>query len=257
MVRNLLGRVAIAAGGGYAAREAVRVLSLVPGTERFGRHNRRGRRVSLVGGPALTVGATAAGVAGAGAVSGSVAAAALVAGLGSGLVGGYDDLVGARPRRVTSGLVKVVGVGVAALVAAALLPDPARRTVAGRAVDVALAAGVIGGTANLVGLLDVRPGRALEASLVLGVPLAASVRRDDVAKSAAGLAAGVTGAAGGLLPADLDEEVMLGDAGANALGALLGVAYAARTGRAGRLAALVALAALTIGRTLENGTSRR
>ena len=38
---------------------------------------------------------------------------------------------------------------------------------------------------------------------------------------------------------------MLGDAGANALGALLGVALAARTGPAGRAAALAGLVALT------------
>ena len=38
---------------------------------------------------------------------------------------------------------------------------------------------------------------------------------------------------------------MLGDAGANALGALLGVALAARTGTAGRFVALTALAGLT------------
>jgi UDP-N-acetylmuramyl pentapeptide phosphotransferase/UDP-N-acetylglucosamine-1-phosphate transferase len=173
-------------------------------------------------------------------------AAAAVAGLGAGAVGFYDDLVGGRPEhaakgfrghlgalkegRVTSGLVKIAGVGAAGVVAAALLP---RR----RAVDVLLGAGVIAGAANLFNLLDLRPGRAIKAGMLVGAPLAVGRR--------GGAAAGALGAAGALLAADLGEEIMLGDAGANALGAVLGTAYVARTGTWGRLAALAGLVALT------------
>jgi hypothetical protein len=137
---------------------------------------------------------------------------------------------------VTSGLVKIAGVGAAALAASALLGSDRQRSPGG-VVDVLLGAGVIAGTANLLNLLDLRPGRALKAGTLIGAPLAVG--------RGGGVAAGTLGAASALLPADLDEEIMLGDAGANALGALLGVALAARTGTTGRAVALAVLAALT------------
>jgi UDP-N-acetylmuramyl pentapeptide phosphotransferase/UDP-N-acetylglucosamine-1-phosphate transferase len=240
---------------------ALRAVSAGPWAPALRRTNFRGRTVTLAAGPALTA-AAAAGAA-VGAPSRPAAAAALVAGLSSGAVGLYDDVVGARPEqrsakgfaghltalrqgRVTSGLVKIVGVGAAGVAAAALLAgDPAVRAHPGRrrggrvaaVVDVLLGAGVVAGTANLVNLLDLRPGRALKAGVLLGAPL--------LPGPAGGLAAGPVGAAAALLPADLDERVMLGDSGANALGALLGVALAARTGPVGRAALLTGIAALT------------
>ncbi|MEV8517523.1 hypothetical protein [Dactylosporangium sp. NPDC051484] len=218
--------------GGAVARAALRALRDNPALERT---NFRGRTVSLAGGPALALGATAGAIV----HRPEHAAATAIAGLGAGAVGLYDDLVGTRPEhaakgfrghlgalrqgRVTSGLVKIAGVGAAGLAAAALLPRK-------RGIDVLLGAGVIAGAANLFNLLDLRPGRALKAGLAAGTPLGAS---------------GPLGAAGALLPADLDEQIMLGDAGANALGALLGTAYTARTGTFGRLAALAGIVALT------------
>lgn len=232
-----------------------------PQAGRLRRTNFHGRTVSLAGGPALAAGATIGAVLGA--PGPAAAAAAFTAGTVAGAVGCYDDLVGDRPEqraakgfaghvaalregRITSGLVKVAGVGGAALVAAGLLAaDPRvrahpRRRAAGlgrRSVDVLLGAGVIAGTANLVNLFDLRPGRALKAGAILGVPLAVT--------GAAGLVAGPLGAGAALLPADLGEEIMMGDSGANALGALLGVALAARTGPRGRAAAFAVLVALT------------
>jgi UDP-N-acetylmuramyl pentapeptide phosphotransferase/UDP-N-acetylglucosamine-1-phosphate transferase len=268
-----LGRRLLAAGtGALAAHQALGAVTSAVAPATLARTNYRGRTVTLAGGPALAVGATTA--AAAGTSDPRTRAAVLVAGLGAGTVGGYDDLVGMRPEqkakgfrghlaalsqgRVTSGLVKIAGVGASALVASALIGAPAGRprkigttsrkllpqrvpetTVSRKLWHIALGAGVIAGTANLVNLLDLRPGRAIKAGLLAGAPLAAG------SDAAGGIAAGTVGAAAALLPADLNEEIMLGDAGANALGALLGVALAARTGTVGRAVLLAGLAALT------------
>ncbi len=249
--RTLL-RLTLAGLGGYGARVALRTLAAQPRAAALDRTNFRGRSVTLAGGPALAVAATASAALGAGSLP--AAAAALTAGLGSGAVGLYDDVVGARPEqksakgfrghlgalrrgRVTAGLVKIAGVGAAGLAASALLSAERNRRGAARIVDVALGAGLIAGTANLVNLLDLRPGRALKAGVLLGAPLSLGSR--------GGLAAGPTGAAAALLPADLGEEIMVGDAGANALGALLGVALAARTGPVLRAVLLAGVAGLT------------
>ncbi|MDT5035332.1 MAG: hypothetical protein QOE03_517 [Micromonosporaceae bacterium] len=278
MARSPVGRLVVAGLGALAARQALaatrwaatrsaatRSAAETAAGGPLTRTNYRGRTVSLAGGPALALGATAAAAAGAGGpvrggTGGRLRAAVMVAGTGAGLVGFYDDLVGGRPGhaakgfrghltalaqgRVTSGLIKVVGVGASGLAAAALLDvgGPVRRG-RGRgvrmAVDVLLGAGVIAGTANLLNLLDLRPGRALKAGLLVATPIAAASGRG------AGIAAGAAGAAAGLLPADLDEKIMLGDAGANTLGALLGTALAAGTGTAGRAVLFAGLAALT------------
>jgi UDP-N-acetylmuramyl pentapeptide phosphotransferase/UDP-N-acetylglucosamine-1-phosphate transferase len=213
------------------------------------RMNYAGRPVTLLGGPALAVSATATAVLGA--PSGSRGAAAVV-GAVSGLVGGYDDLAGARPEqahdkgmaghlaalragRVSAGAVKVAGIGAAAAVAAVL-------TRSGRGpsalVDGVLTTGLVAGTANLVNLLDLRPGRAGKAAAMAA---AATVRGP-----AGGLVAGPLGATLAVLPDDLGERVMLGDSGANAVGALLGLRLASIPGRAPRAGLLAAVVALTL-----------
>lgn len=256
-----LGRLLAVGAGALAARYVLREVRSSPSAPSLERTNFRGRTVTLAAGPALAVGAATAGALGAG--SAPAGAAALLAGVGAGSVGLYDDIVGARPDqkaakgfaghlaalregRVTAGLVKIVGVGAAGLGAAALLaadkrvaahPRRQRAGAFGRGLDVLLGAGVVAGTANLVNLLDLRPGRALKSGMLLGAPLATGPY--------GGIAAGAVGAAAGLVREDLDERVMLGDSGANALGALLGVSLAARTGPLGRAGVLAVLAALT------------
>ncbi|WAZ20757.1 hypothetical protein STRCI_001893 [Streptomyces cinnabarinus] len=199
------------------------------------RVNHAGRTVDLHAGPAGAV-ASAIGI---GQLKPGVGAAVLVAGA----CGAYDDVVGAGdPRRgfrahlsalrdgeVTSGAVKLFGVGAAGMFAGALLKE--------RAVDRLLAGVVVAGTAHFVNLVDVRPGRAVGAVLVLGVP---GLLRGGAARE---LSAAAMGAAAAVLPDDLGERSMLGDTGAHALGAALGAAIVAGNGRAG----LVAHAAAVVG----------
>lgn len=236
-----------AAVGGAVAAAALRLLRAHPpgGATQWDRTNHAGGTVTLLEGPAYAAGAAAAaGLLGAG--PGPVVATVGAAGLGA-----LDDLrgdsgskglkghLGALARgEVTTGAVKVVGLAVTGLAAAALVDRRTDR----RAVDTVLGGAVVAGTANLVNLLDLRPGRALKATVLLAA--ATSTPGGSVAARAAAGAAG--GAAVGVLRADLAGEAMLGDTGANAAGALLGTALVQRTGLRGRLAALAVLTGLTL-----------
>lgn len=198
------------------------------GAQRWQRTNHRGRSVSLLTGPALALSAAA--------TADLPRAAAGLAALGAAALGAYDDAAGGRHPaakgfaghlaelrrgRLTSGAVKVVGIGAVGLGSAALLGTSRRDALVGGA--------VVAGAANLLNLLDLRPGRALKAGAAAAVLLGQP---------------GPAAAAGALLPGDLGERTMLGDTGANALGAVLGLAFVQRHPRR-RSAALVALVAAT------------
>ncbi|MEU2348569.1 hypothetical protein [Modestobacter sp. NPDC049651] len=247
-----LRRAALVATGALAARAGLAgaaALAARPAGARWQRTNYARRPVSLLGGPVLAAAATGSAVLGA--PAGQRAAAAVVGGV-AGLVGGYDDLAGARPEqagdkglaghlaalragRVSAGAVKVAGIGTAAAVAAVLTR---RERGAAGLVDGVLTTGLVAGTANLLNLLDLRPGRAGKAAALLATATSGG--------PAGGLSAGPLGAALGVLPADLGEQVMLGDCGANAVGALLGLRLAALPGRGSRAALLGVVTALTL-----------
>ncbi|WP_433425839.1 hypothetical protein ACQP1V_14700 [Microtetraspora malaysiensis] len=264
----LAAAVAGAAAGAVAARVAYAAFRRRPpiGDEKtWTRTNHRGEPITLLEGPALVAGAGAAAALAPG-LPARLRAAALLAGLGGGALGAYDDVLGTTASKgfkghltalargeVTSGAIKIIGIGATGLAAAALARDPAARPTGAAAVamDTLLDGAVIAGSANLANLFDLRPGRAIKVAFLAGTPLLAvslATRPTGVPArntTAAVLTAMPLGAAAALLPEDLGERAMLGDAGANALGALLGLAATVRLGRAGRLAVLGTVAALT------------
>jgi hypothetical protein len=225
------------------------------GPKAWSRTNHRGEPVTLLEGPAVAAGAivgvlaqgvqtSLAAASGSTRTSGSsgwrCAAAMVLGGAGAAAFGAYDDLAGSGDRRgfrghigalrqgeVTTGAVKLGGIGLTGVVSAALA--------GGSPADVILNAGLVAGGANLLNLFDLRPGRALKVAAVSGALLGAAGQDSVAAPLGAGLA---------LLPEDLGERAMLGDAGANALGAMLG-ASAAGLSRPARIALLAGIAGLT------------
>ncbi len=140
-------------------------------------------------------------------------------------IGLADDLWSGPERGIrahlgaglTTGTVKLVGIPLWGLVRT--------RSLSG--------AVLVGLAANLVNQLDTRPGRALKAVAIGSLLLGGRPRR------ALGLAV--------LLgPYDLREMTMLGDAGANALGALLGLESVRQLTGLRRIGAIGALAVLTV-----------
>ena len=135
--------------------------------------------------------------------------------------------------RVTTGMVKLVaGAALALVIAAVPGPESGGRLL----VDAAL----IALAANLANLFDRAPGRALKIGLVAWIPLAVIAAGD-----AFGIAiAPVIGASHVILPDDLGERIMLGDAGANVLGAVLGLGVVLETSVTMRVVVAIVLLVL-------------
>jgi hypothetical protein len=173
---------------------------------------------------------------------------ATVTSLGFALLGLLDDLGGVGESggfrghlralargRLTTGAAKLFGgAAVGVIVVSYREPGSLGRVLADGAL-VALAA-------NLGNLLDRAPGRTLKVTLVLFAVLVAAVGAEP---SLAGVAL-VAGAGAGLLTADLSERMMLGDAGANVLGAALGLGVVIGCSPGVRTAVLVVVALLNL-----------
>jgi hypothetical protein len=174
--------------------------------------NYRGLRLSLVG--ALAAAGAVRGPRRVGLTVAGIAALGLVDDLFSGPERGFRGHLGSGP---TTGTLKAVGIPLLALAGTGSVQDAA----------------LVALSANGLNLLDTRPGRALKAFLAG----AALVR---------GPAKAYVPIAVLLAPYDLREMTMLGDAGSNALGAVLGYGSVSKLTARGRLLAVAALAGLTI-----------
>jgi UDP-GlcNAc:undecaprenyl-phosphate GlcNAc-1-phosphate transferase len=174
--------------------------------------------------------------------------AVLLAVTGFALLGFLDDVAGDGSTRglrghlralsrgqLTTGVLKLGG-GAALAVAAVAAARPS--SVSRLLIDGAVVA--LG--ANLGNLLDRAPGRAIKVSSLVFVGVAVGA---SAGGAALGAVAVVAGAALALLPDDLRERLMLGDAGANALGAALALGLVLGCSSRARDLTLVVLVVLT------------
>lgn len=172
----------------------------------------------------------------------------LFACLGFGLLGLVDDLLATGEDRgfkghiraltrgrITTGLLKIVGGAAVAFILASQDDFVSGKRLLSDAILIALAA-------NLGNLLDRAPGRVIKVGVLAWIPIAIVAGTGPV-----GIAiAPVMGAFLGLLGDDLRERLMLGDTGANVLGAVLGLAVVLEVGRGPRNVVLIVLIALNL-----------
>ena len=213
------------------------------GTER---KNLRGLLVpAVLGGPLVLAGAGVALSAGSLALSPRIGGS--VAGLcvALGAAGFLDDVRGDRGARgfrghlkaamsgrVTTGSLKLLVGGAGGLTAGVVVAD------SWQSLTTAL---LVGLSANFFNLLDVAPGRAGKVGVAAWAPLLVWGSEAWAAASA-----GVLGALLVSLPLDLRERAMLGDAGANPLGAVVGLGLALALPLWGAALAVALLLALNL-----------
>lgn len=172
----------------------------------------------------------------------------LLAVVGFGFLGFIDDVLGdpgdrglrghvaaATRGRLTTGFVKLAGGAALGVVIAATVGD-------GSILRTVMDGALIALAANLGNLLDRAPGRTVKWALVAWFPIAVIAGTGEVGSALAPAA----GATIGLLPGDLRERYMLGDTGANAVGAALGTAAVLALGTGERVVVAGVLLALNL-----------
>lgn len=223
----------------------------------FGRTNHRGSTIPTAAGLVVAVSALAveAVLALADAArlvdlttSGGVRVLTVTAVIGFALLGVVDDLAGsgldgrgfkghlralATGRLTTGGMKLAGGIALGVVVCAPL---------GGRIGPLVIDAALVALAANLGNLFDRAPGRTTKVAFVVALVLAAATGFDG---ELLGVAV-VVGAALALLGADLGERLMLGDTGANAVGAALGFGVVITTSLGTRVGVAVALLALNL-----------
>jgi len=223
--------------------------------------NYRGRRLPrptglvLAAGAPLTVAVLALAERGSGEdllPPGAVEAVAFVSGVA--LLGLLDDVLGTGaeyPRGVRAHLAHTLGGrpstgAIKALATAglalALVAAPGSALAGPSFGDSATAVATLTLAPHVFNLLDLRPGRALKAFAVLGAGLALGARDLDVAARLGVLLGPVLV----LLPLDVRERGMLGDAGASAVGAIAGLWLELALPSVGAALAVLALAAVAV-----------
>jgi UDP-GlcNAc:undecaprenyl-phosphate GlcNAc-1-phosphate transferase len=164
--------------------------------------------------------------------------------LGFSCLGLLDDAVGTKEARglrghvkalldgqLTTGMVKAIYGGLLSFIVAVVAPLTAPPLLSALLVSLA---------ANTINLFDLRPGRALKAFFVGYVIIAL------FSGGSGGPILCVAAAAAVLLPWDLQAKVMLGDTGANVLGATLGLFVAAQFSVAVQILTLIGLVSLHV-----------
>ncbi len=261
-MKSLVAAIVVGYLGARLTWLAARPLLALPA---LARHNFRGRALPTAAGIVLPLAAVL--VEGGRAVVGSfgvgdgpgvtgVRGLVLLAALGYGLLGLIDDLAGGggvpaaeggaergfrghlgalAQGRVTTGALKLLGGGVLALLVVAPIVGESPGRLLADAALVALCA-------NLANLLDRAPGRTVKCSVGAFLVLAVAAHRTGPLSGTAV----IVGAALGVFLDDLHERLMLGDAGSNVLGAVLGLGVVAACGPAARDIVLVLVAALNV-----------